>query len=92
MIITKTDMEKICPRCATVFVCRVDNIRLCNCGKIILNDGVREYIKQHWGKCLCFDCLTNINQNIEQLIHNDAGSKEESFKSQSDNPILQKDS
>lgn len=57
-------MEKTCPKCSKTFICRVDNITLCGCRKIKLKTGVREYIKYHWGKCLCLDCLKYVNESI----------------------------
>ena len=67
-------MEKICPRCSASFVCRVDDIELCNCSKIQLSVGVRGYIKDRFGKCLCFDCLQYINQNIKSIIQNETNN------------------
>ncbi len=31
-------MNKICPRCSAPFVCRVDQISLCNCKKVVLKE------------------------------------------------------
>lgn len=58
-------MKKICPRCNNTFICRVDNIELCNCKKVRLNAGVRDYIKKEYAGCLCLECLIEVNQKFE---------------------------
>lgn len=50
-------MDKKCPGCFSIFECRVDQIKLCNCAKLNLTKGTREYIRDTYGSCLCFDCL-----------------------------------
>lgn len=60
-------MDKICPSCSSTFTCRVDQIELCNCAKLNLVKGVREYIKVTYGNCLCFDCLKKINDKFSLL-------------------------
>lgn len=60
-------MNKTCPRCSAPFVCRVDQISLCNCKKVVLKEGVRNYIKTKYGNCLCIDCLSYINDNFDNI-------------------------
>ncbi|WP_110309691.1 cysteine-rich CWC family protein [Dysgonomonas alginatilytica] len=60
-------MDKTCPCCSSTFTCRVDKIELCNCTKLNLRDGVRQYIKTTYGNCLCFDCLKNLNDQFIKL-------------------------
>lgn len=57
-------MEKICPRCNNTFVCRVDNIELCNCKKVTLKEGTRQHIKERYAACLCLQCLIEVNESL----------------------------
>ncbi|MBF0576060.1 cysteine-rich CWC family protein [Dysgonomonas sp. GY617] len=72
-------MDKICPCCSINFTCRVDKIELCNCSRINLAEGVRQYIKTTYGNCLCFDCLKDLNDQFvkshEEKAKNKAISK-----------------
>lgn len=61
-------MDKTCPNCSSTFVCRVDQIELCNCVKINLEKGVKKYIKDTYGNCLCFDCLRKVNDEFSLLL------------------------
>ena len=61
-------MDKICPSCSSTFTCRVDQIELCNCTKLNLAKGARDYIKATYGNCLCSDCLKKINDKYSLLL------------------------
>lgn len=58
-------MKKTCPRCSAKFLCREDRTDLCQCTRVYLQSGVRDYIKENYENCLCQKCLkeTNINFN-----------------------------
>ena len=60
-------MDKLCPSCSSIFRCRVNQIELCNCTKLNLTKGVREYIKITYGNCLCFNCLKKLNDEFALL-------------------------
>ncbi|WP_029904458.1 cysteine-rich CWC family protein [Prevotella sp. 10(H)] len=60
-------MEKICGKCAAVFVCRQDKVELCHCSKIKLREGIRQYIKENYANCLCSKCLEETNNNFYPL-------------------------
>lgn len=67
-------MEKICPRCAQPFVCKVDQIELCSCAKSPVDVRVRDYIKLNYENCLCPVCLQ------ETVVFFDAFSINPNFK------------
>lgn len=54
-------MKKICKRCSAAFSCREDRIEFCSCRKVSLVRGVRDYIKDNYGDCLCPKCLSEAN-------------------------------
>jgi len=60
-------MKKICPRCSSSFVCRVDRTDLCHCTHIYLLSGVRDYIKENYGDCLCPQCLKETNTSFHSF-------------------------
>lgn len=64
-------MDKKCPGCFSIFECRVDQIELCNCAKLNLTKGTREYIKDTYESCLCFDCLKKINGELSLIPSNE---------------------
>lgn len=52
----------ICPRCKAEFVCRADDIQLCQCWGVSLSEEERENIRQAGyseaqASCLCRQCL-----------------------------------
>lgn len=57
-------MEKICQRCSGSFICRQDRIDLCSCARLSLKPGVRDYIKENYGNCLCPQCLKEANDSF----------------------------
>jgi hypothetical protein len=58
-------MQKVCPRCASVFTCREDNILECGCVQVILSPEQLDYIAGHYIGCLCMSCLNEIQQQVE---------------------------
>lgn len=57
-------MKKTCPRCSNSFTCREDRTDLCQCTRIYLISGVRDYIKENYSTCLCPQCLKETNENF----------------------------
>lgn len=53
--------KKICPRCSSDFVCREDRIELCQCSRVHLEVGVKDFIKDSYEDCLCPRCLRETN-------------------------------
>lgn len=49
--------EKTCPRCNTLFECKVGDIPHCQCYVVKLSDGERDFINKRFTDCLCADCM-----------------------------------
>lgn len=49
--------EKYCPRCKTLFECKLGSILLCQCNAVTLNEQERDYIRGRFDDCLCADCI-----------------------------------
>ncbi|WP_394366399.1 cysteine-rich CWC family protein [Spirosoma utsteinense] len=52
-----------CPRCQTLFVCKVNSIRSCDCQQIELTPDELQYIRdlarlEYNDGCFCVTCLT----------------------------------
>ena len=47
----------ICPRCGTVYECKIGSINLCQCTSAQLTQEQREYISSLYQECLCTGCL-----------------------------------
>lgn len=61
-------MKKRCPRCGALFDCLHDeDIRLCHCATIELDDQTRKCLKENYSDCLCHNCL----MAIKKMFHAD---------------------
>jgi Family of unknown function (DUF5522)/Cysteine-rich CWC len=58
--------QKICPRCRKEFICNSENIAACACSKITISNGTRSFLANTFYRCLCNDCLTELNQLVEK--------------------------
>ncbi|MBD1262736.1 cysteine-rich CWC family protein [Maribacter polysiphoniae] len=58
--------EKNCPRCNTVFECKVGSILLCQCTTVTLNEEERTYMREQFSDCLCAPCM----QAVKAEYHN----------------------
>lgn len=54
---------KNCQRCGSVFECKVQDVKNCQCYGINLNENQKNYIKETFGDCLCRKCLEDIKEN-----------------------------
>lgn len=52
--------QKICPRCAKGFVCKVGDICQCECTTIILTLEEQAFIENRYNDCLCTNCLKDL--------------------------------
>ncbi len=50
-------MEKRCPKCKELFVCKHNNIERCHCKEVELSDKQKVWIKENYSDCLCNKCL-----------------------------------
>jgi hypothetical protein len=57
---------KICPRCKTEFLCNTANISVCGCSQIQLSNGAKSFLANTFYRCLCNDCLNEINGLVEK--------------------------
>ncbi len=57
-------MEKRCPKCKELFVCKRNNIERCHCKEVELSDKQKVWIEESFSDCLCNKCLRDINNNI----------------------------
>jgi hypothetical protein len=53
--------QKICPRCKKEFSCHAEDIATCACSQVALSNETRSFLTQTFYKCLCNDCLQEIN-------------------------------
>ncbi|MBP8114012.1 MAG: cysteine-rich CWC family protein [Chitinophagaceae bacterium] len=59
------DETKYCPRCKESFECKPGNIAQCQCYGIKLTDIQKAFIKLRYNDCLCNNCLTKLQNDIE---------------------------
>lgn len=55
-------MEKHCPRCNKVFICRNDDVMQCDCLRVPLGPEDFHYIGHRYSDCLCVDCLLELQK------------------------------
>lgn len=53
--------ETTCSRCKNTIKCNVDDITNCDCSKIELNLQTKEFLKKTSYKCLCNECLKQLD-------------------------------
>ena len=51
---------KYCPRCHSKFECKAGTVLLCQCNRVIIDERVKEYLKENYNDCLCANCLEEI--------------------------------
>jgi len=66
--------DKICPRCAREFECKVGSILLCQCTTVTLTEAERDYIREQFQDCLCANCMNELsvelyNNNLKNKIN-----------------------
>lgn len=54
-------MNKNCERCKKEFTCNTNDIKNCDCTKIVLKDETKKFLSNTFYNCLCNDCLNNLN-------------------------------
>lgn len=58
-----------CPRCGTVYECKVGSINLCQCMSVQLTVEQRQYIGLLYSGCLCADCLKALRTDYVKNLH-----------------------
>ncbi|HSC37208.1 MAG TPA: cysteine-rich CWC family protein [Chitinophagaceae bacterium] len=59
---------KACPRCKTVFECKVGDISKCQCYPVPLTDAERDFIARQYIDCLCADCIREARAAYHQAL------------------------
>lgn len=57
-----------CPRCETIFTCKINSVFKCDCMDMELTPVELQYIKENTesGTCLCFACLLDMKKEFHQ--------------------------
>jgi hypothetical protein len=63
--------QKTCPKCQSVFECRVGDPVRCQCSEVQLSDSTRDFLAKTHFDCLCKNCLASIEQKIQSLADED---------------------
>lgn len=58
-----------CPRCGTIYECKMGSINLCQCTTVHLTEEQRQYIGSLFSDCLCANCLVVLQTDYNQLVH-----------------------
>ena len=58
--------EKYCPCCNATFECKVGSILLCQCSKVKLTEQERDYVREQYEDCLCFNCINKLKNDYHQ--------------------------
>ena len=59
--------NKQCPRCASDFECKVNNVLQCQCAGIELSERQREYVATQYHDCLCAACLHQVRMEFDTM-------------------------
>ena len=62
--------EKYCPRCNTLFECKVGSISLCQCTTVQLSQEERSFFNQKYNDCLCANCMKELKSEYSTQRHN----------------------
>ncbi|MEP7280216.1 MAG: cysteine-rich CWC family protein [Bacteroidota bacterium] len=71
--------NKTCPRCHSVFECRLGDITKCPCYTVQLDNAERDFLAGSWSDCLCTSCMqalrtvfsqANNEKRLKQLFGN----------------------
>ena len=58
---------KYCPRCNSMFECKVGSVLICQCSTIILTNDEKDYIQLQFDDCLCVNCMKELQQEYNKL-------------------------
>lgn len=61
--------QKLCPRCNIQFECKVGSIDLCQCNTIVLDEGEKSFIKEHYDDCLCAPCMKIMKAECKNQVY-----------------------
>ncbi|GAB3259459.1 hypothetical protein GCM10027347_23100 [Larkinella harenae] len=72
---TKKNETVGCPRCGAAFECKVDDINLCQCVMVQLDDNQRNYVRSLYDTCLCVSCLQEVRTEYNHNQHREIMDK-----------------
>jgi hypothetical protein len=58
--------DKTCPRCHSVFECKVGDVTNCQCYPVKLNDAERDFLSHTYSDCLCAGCMQSVRTAYNQ--------------------------
>ncbi|MGH8645810.1 MAG: cysteine-rich CWC family protein [Gammaproteobacteria bacterium] len=56
--------NKICPRCGTLFECKLGSITVCQCRDIEMSELLEFLIQSRYDDCLCIQCLRKLKDEF----------------------------
>lgn len=62
------DKQKYCPRCHSLFECKVGTILLCQCSTVSLDVRVQDYLYKNYKDCLCTSCMEEIKRVLKDTL------------------------
>ncbi|MEX2231078.1 MAG: cysteine-rich CWC family protein [Cyclobacteriaceae bacterium] len=63
--------QKYCPRCESVFECKVGAVNNCQCSSIKLSDAEYAFVREKFADCLCAECLKGMRTEFHAKKLND---------------------
>lgn len=57
-----------CPRCGTIYECKMGSINLCQCMAVQLTEEQRQYVGSLFSDCLCASCLMALQADYNQTV------------------------
>ncbi len=60
--------DTACPRCGSIFECKMGSITLCHCSEAQLSKDQMAYIAERWQGCLCHQCLLDIEKSTPKKL------------------------
>lgn len=77
---TSKHEHKYCPRCNSMFECKVGAVELCQCSKVNLDDKARSYLEKNYSDCLCAACMEEISVILKNNSTEDEYPKQNQLK------------
>lgn len=62
--------EKLCPKCGIKFTCKMGDVINCQCNTVTMSEASKLFLSKTNFDCLCKDCLTKMNNDINSESHN----------------------
>jgi len=56
-----------CPRCGSLFICKMGDIDHCDCLMVGMDAWARVYVSERYEGCLCVDCLRELWMRVVKV-------------------------